>query len=95
MNYPNVHVMTHPLIQHKISMLRKIETGTKDFHELVHEITLLIGYEASRELPLEEEEIQTPLPPRASVTSASTAIRRRIFLWNTTARFRRILRTRV
>ena len=61
MNYPNVHVMTHPLIQHKISMLRKIETGTKDFHELEHEITLLIGYEASRELPLEEEEIQTPL----------------------------------
>ena len=61
MNYPNVHVMTHPLIQHKISMLRKIETGTKDFHELVHEITLLIGCEASRELPLEEEEIQTPL----------------------------------
>ena len=61
MNDPNVHVMTHPLIPHKISMLRKIETGTKDFHELVHEITLLIGYEASRELPLEEEEIQTPL----------------------------------
>lgn len=61
MNYPSIHVMSHPLIQHKISMLRRVQTSTKDFHALVREITLLIGYEATRNLPLESEKIRTPL----------------------------------
>jgi len=57
----SLHLMDHPLIQHKISMLRKKETNTKDFRQLVSEIALLIGYEATRDLELVEQEITTPL----------------------------------
>lgn len=56
-----LYVMDHPLVQHKMSMLRNKELGTKDFRELVNEITLFLGYEATRDLPLEEVEIETPL----------------------------------
>ncbi len=58
---PRLHIMEHPLIKHKISMLRRKETNTKDFRQLVSEIALMIGYEATRDLPLEEAEIETPL----------------------------------
>ena len=58
---PRLHIMEHPLIKHKISMLRRKETDTKDFRQLVNEIALLIGYEATRDLPLEDAEIETPL----------------------------------
>ncbi|MBR4676141.1 MAG: uracil phosphoribosyltransferase [Victivallales bacterium] len=58
---PRLHIMDHPLIKHKISMLRRKETNTKDFRQLVSEIALMIGYEATRDLPLEEAEIETPL----------------------------------
>ena len=51
----------HPLIQHKLSILRREDTSTKDFRELVNEIAMLMGYEVSRDLPLEEVEIQTPI----------------------------------
>lgn len=54
-------VISHPLIQHKLSILRREDTSTKDFRELVNEITMLMGYEVSRDLPLEEVEIQTPI----------------------------------
>ncbi len=57
----NVIIMDHPLIQHKISMLRKIETGTNEFRRLVEEISVLMGYEALRDLPLQEEEVLTPI----------------------------------
>ncbi len=57
----NVNVMTHPLIQHKVTLIREVETGSKDFRELLEEITLLMGYEITRDLPLEEVEVQTPL----------------------------------
>lgn len=57
----NVNVMTHPLIQHKVTLIRNVETGSKDFRELLEEITLLMGYEITRDLPLEEVEVQTPL----------------------------------
>lgn len=57
----NVNVMTHPLIQHKVTLIRSVETGTKDFRELLDEISLLMGYEITRDLPLEEVEVQTPL----------------------------------
>lgn len=53
--------MDHPLIQYKISLLRDKGTGTKEFRELVNEISLLMGYEATRDLPLTEIEMQTPL----------------------------------
>lgn len=57
----NVNVMTHPLIQHKVTLMRSVDTGSKDFRELLEEITMLMGYEITRTLPLENVEIQTPL----------------------------------
>ncbi|HEO4477834.1 TPA: uracil phosphoribosyltransferase [Streptococcus agalactiae] len=54
-------VISHPLIQHKLSILRRTTTSTKDFRELVDEIAMLMGYEVSRDLPLEDVEIQTPV----------------------------------
>ncbi len=57
----NVNVMTHPLIQHKVTLIRSVETGTKDFRELLEEIALLMGYEITRDLPLEDVKVQTPL----------------------------------
>ncbi len=56
-----LHVIEHPLVQHKLTLLRKTETGPKDFRELVEEIAALMAYECTRSLPLEEVEIQTPL----------------------------------
>ena len=61
MNENNVHIMTHPLIQHKISMLRDKQTGTNEFRKLIDEIATLMGYEALRDLPLEDVEIETPI----------------------------------
>ena len=57
----NVYVMQHPLIQHKISMLRDYRTGTNEFRKLVEEIGVLMGYEALRDLPVEDVEVETPL----------------------------------
>ncbi len=54
-------VMDHPLIQHKISLIRDKQTGTKDFRELVEEIAMLMAYEVTRDLPLKEVEIETPV----------------------------------
>lgn len=56
-----VVLLDHPLVQHKISMLRDKETSTKDFRELVEEISLLMAYEVTRDLPLKEIEIETPI----------------------------------
>ena len=61
MSDAKLHVMDHPLILHKISMLRSKETGTKDFRELICEIALLIGYEATRDLPVTEYTVSTPV----------------------------------
>ena len=57
----NVTVYDHPLIQHKTTILRQSATTNKEFRELVEEITMLMCYEALRDLPLEEVEIETPL----------------------------------
>ena len=57
----NVFVMDHPLIQHKISLLRDKQTGTNEFRQLVEEIAMLMGYEALHDLPLEDVEIETPI----------------------------------
>ena len=57
----NVFIMDHPLIQHKISLLRKKETGTNEFRRLIEEIAVLMGYEALRDLPLMDVEVETPL----------------------------------
>ncbi len=56
-----VYVFDHPLIQHKTAIIRKTETSTKDFRQLVKEIAMLMGYEATRQLPLEEVDIETPI----------------------------------
>lgn len=57
----NLHVLNHPLIQHKVSMMRLTETNTKDFRQLADEISLLMAYEVTRDLPLEAKEIETPI----------------------------------
>lgn len=56
-----VYEMKHPLIQHKISMLRNVDTTVKDFRALANEIALLMGYEATRDLPLADVQVQTPM----------------------------------
>ena len=58
---PNVHVFDHPLIQHKLSILRDENTGTKEFRALIHEISGLMCYEATRNLPTVEVEVKTPI----------------------------------
>ncbi len=56
-----VVIMDHPLIQHKIGMIRRVNTGTKDFRQTIGEIAMLICYEATRDLKLRDVEIQTPI----------------------------------
>lgn len=60
-SFPNLTVVEHPLIQHKLAVLRDRNTSKKIFRELVDEITMLLAYEATRDLPLEPIEIETPL----------------------------------
>ena len=57
----NVTIIEHPLVQHKISLLRDINTGSKEFRELVSETAMLMCYEATRDLPLKTVEVQTPV----------------------------------
>ena len=57
----NVHVIDHPLIQHKLTIMRMKETGTKDFRELLEEISMLMAYEIRRDFPLKDVEIETPI----------------------------------
>ena len=56
-----IMIMDHPLIQHKIGIIRQATTGTKDFRQLISEIAMLITYEATRDLELEDVEIETPI----------------------------------
>lgn len=56
-----LHVINHPMIQHKLTIMRNKETGSKDFRELLNEISLLMGYEVLRDLPLEDIQIETPI----------------------------------
>ncbi|HCC35487.1 MAG TPA: uracil phosphoribosyltransferase, partial [Ruminococcaceae bacterium] len=57
----NVFITDHPLIQHKLSLLRDKRTGSKEFRELVGEISMLMCYESTRDLPLKEVEVETPV----------------------------------
>ncbi|MDD6825160.1 MAG: uracil phosphoribosyltransferase [Oscillospiraceae bacterium] len=61
--YKNVTIIEHPLVQHKLSLLRDKTTGSKEFRELISETAMLMCYEATRDLPLKEVEISTPLAP--------------------------------
>jgi len=56
-----VHILDHPLIQHKLSIMRNKETGAKEFRELLEEISMLMVYEVTRDLPTEEVEVETPI----------------------------------
>lgn len=56
-----LHIFNHPLIAHKLSIMRQTQTGSKDFRELLNEIAMLMGYEVTRDLPLEDYEIETPM----------------------------------
>ena len=56
-----LQVINHPLIQHKLTHMRKTETGPKDFRQILKEISMLMGYEVTRDLPLEDIEIETPI----------------------------------
>ena len=57
----NVYILEHPLIKHKISMLRDKNTGTNEFRKLIEEIAMLMGYEALRDLPVKDVQIETPI----------------------------------
>ena len=57
----DVHIIDHPLVQHKLTLMRKKDTSTKSFRELVHEVSALLAYELTRDMPMQEIEIETPL----------------------------------
>lgn len=57
----NVHVVDHPLVQHKLTLMRQVECSTKDFRQLLEEISMLMAYEVTRDLPQQEIEIETPV----------------------------------
>lgn len=59
----NVTVIDHPLVQHKLTLMRNKETGSKDFRTLLNELSLLMAYEVTRDLPLDEIDIETPVAP--------------------------------
>ena len=59
-NSDRLHIVDHPLVQHKLSILRDRRTSTKDFRQLLHELAIFEGYEALRNLPLENVEVETP-----------------------------------
>ncbi len=69
-----LHIFDHPLICHKITMMRDKNTNTKDFRELAEEITMLMAYEVTRDLPLEDIEIETPICKTIAKTIAGRSI---------------------
>ena len=69
-----VHVMDHPLVAHKLTIMRKKETSVKDFRELVGEVGMLITYEATRDLPMTTKEIETPICKTMQPTLAGKKI---------------------
>lgn len=69
-DHPTLTIVDHPLVRHKISLLRDRETSTKTFKELVDEISMLMAYEATKDLPVEPVSVQTPLEPTTGWTVA-------------------------
>ena len=61
--FQNLHILEHPLIRHKLTHMRKLDTPTRDFRELLKEISLLMGYEITRDLAMTTEAIETPVGP--------------------------------
>ena len=58
---PSIHVVSHPLVQHKLSKMRDKETSSANFRRLLREIGLLLGYDATKDLPLVHKAIETPI----------------------------------
>ena len=100
----HVHVMDHPLVAHKLTIMRDKNTSVKDFRELVSEIGMLITYEATRDLPLTTKTVETPICTAVldwstafcawfrlpvSATSVCSATRKRLSRTSTSARCRR------
>ncbi|MGD8400488.1 MAG: uracil phosphoribosyltransferase [Bacillota bacterium] len=69
-----VHVIDHPLIQHKLAIIRARDTGAKEFRELVEEVSMLMAYEVTRNFPLEEVEVETPISRARCYTVAGKKI---------------------
>lgn len=67
-DFPNLTVITHPLVQHKLTVLRRKDTSKKKFKELVDEIAMLMAYEVTRDLPLRPVEVETPLETTTQMT---------------------------
>ncbi len=63
MTQPNVHVVDHPLVQHKLTLMRRKETSSSQFRQLLEEISMLLAYEVTRDFPVTLERIETPLMP--------------------------------
>ena len=61
--YPHLHIVDHPLVQHKLTLMREKSCSTKDFRILLKEITMLMGYELTRDTPLTTRRIETPVAP--------------------------------
>ena len=75
-----VIVTDHPLIQHKLTLMRKTTTGSKDFRQLLTEISMLMGYEVTRNLPLEDTEIETPIVKTKSKVISGKKIRNSTYI---------------
>ncbi|MBE6605539.1 MAG: uracil phosphoribosyltransferase [Ruminococcaceae bacterium] len=65
-----LHIIDHPMIQHKLTIMRSKKTGSKDFRELLEEIAMFMGYELTRDLPLKDVEIETPMSKMTAKTIA-------------------------
>jgi uracil phosphoribosyltransferase len=76
--FPNLFVLDHPLIQHKLSHMRDRTTSTRTFRQLLRELTLLMGYEITRDLPLTTQPIDTPLCPMDAPSSRSMTAWKRL-----------------
>lgn len=72
--FPNLHIITHPLIQHKLTLMRMKETKTGQFRRLLKEIVMLMGYEVTKDFPTQKIDIETPLAKTTGVTFAGADI---------------------
>lgn len=70
----NVHIVDHPMVQHKLSIMRNKETSTMQFRKALQEISMLMGYEVTRDFPLTYEEIETPLQKMNAPTIAGKKV---------------------
>ena len=61
MNHPNVHLIDHPLVQHKLTLMRRKDASTNSFRRLLGELSTLMAYEITRDMPLQDMEIETPM----------------------------------